>query len=499
MLQASACSARLYASCSLTSIIQGFEIYFPKRCISQDALEDFDGASKGKYTIGFGQKFMACTDDREDINSFALSGAYDGLAVLPAVLSFHSDPECNYLTVVGGLMEKYQVDPKSIGRLEVGTETIIDKSKSVKSVLMNLFAQSGNTDIEGLDNKNACYGGTAGLFNAINWIESSSWDGRDAIVVAADIAIYAAGSARPVGGAGAIAFLIGPDAPITFDPVHGTHMANEWDFYKPDLSSEYPTVDGPRTLITYLGSLDNCYDAFRAKTAKFAAQDAKQDSNHVNGDALSKVKLGDFDYAILHSPYSKLVQKGFGRFLYNDFLADPDNELYKDIPKEWAQLERLDTITNKEIEKAFAGLGKAYMQSKLEPTMEVVRNVGNMYTASVYGGLASLLSNVPSADLQGKRILVYSFGSGSAASIFSLRVRGDVSNMAKQLSLKDRLAAREVVPCETYVECLKTREHTHNAVNYEPKGKLSDLSPGSYYLEKVDDQFRRTYGRTSVA
>lgn len=46
------------------------------QCISEDELEDFDGVAKGKYTIGFGQKYMACTDDREDINSFALSGMY---------------------------------------------------------------------------------------------------------------------------------------------------------------------------------------------------------------------------------------------------------------------------------------------------------------------------------------------------------------------------------------------------------------------------------------
>lgn len=46
------------------------------QCISQDELEDFDGAPKGKYTIGFGQKFMACTDDREDINSFLLTGKW---------------------------------------------------------------------------------------------------------------------------------------------------------------------------------------------------------------------------------------------------------------------------------------------------------------------------------------------------------------------------------------------------------------------------------------
>ena len=35
----------------------------------------------------------------------------------------------------------------------------------------------GNADIEGVDCINACYGGTAALFNAVNWIESSAWDG----------------------------------------------------------------------------------------------------------------------------------------------------------------------------------------------------------------------------------------------------------------------------------------------------------------------------------
>lgn len=67
---------------------------------------------------------------------------------------------------------------ENIGRLEVGTETIIDKSKSVKSCLMQLFEESGNTDVEGIDTTNACYGGTAALINAINWVESSSWDGK---------------------------------------------------------------------------------------------------------------------------------------------------------------------------------------------------------------------------------------------------------------------------------------------------------------------------------
>lgn len=74
--------------------VLGIEMWFPKRvrpvlqpptvgpltppfflqCISEEDLEVFDGASKGKYTIGLGQEYMAVTDDREDINSIALTG-----------------------------------------------------------------------------------------------------------------------------------------------------------------------------------------------------------------------------------------------------------------------------------------------------------------------------------------------------------------------------------------------------------------------------------------
>jgi 3-hydroxy-3-methylglutaryl CoA synthase len=41
--------------------------------------------------------------------------------------------------VVSTLLEKYGIDPKQIGRLEVGSETVIDKSKSIKTFLMQIF------------------------------------------------------------------------------------------------------------------------------------------------------------------------------------------------------------------------------------------------------------------------------------------------------------------------------------------------------------------------
>ena len=65
-------------------------------------------------------------------------------------------------------------------------------------------------------------------------MESSAWDGRFGIVVACDIAVYAKGPARCTGGAGSAALLIGPNAPITIEPLRTSYMENAYDFYKPD-------------------------------------------------------------------------------------------------------------------------------------------------------------------------------------------------------------------------------------------------------------------------
>ena len=101
---------------------------------------------------------------------------------------------------------------------------------------MSLFRESGNHDIEGITSIHACYGSTNAIFNTLNWIESSAWDGRAGIVISSDVSVYPKGNARPTGGAGCIALLIGPDAPIVFDPVRATFIDHAWDFYKPNPS-----------------------------------------------------------------------------------------------------------------------------------------------------------------------------------------------------------------------------------------------------------------------
>jgi hydroxymethylglutaryl-CoA synthase len=52
------------------------------------------------------------------------------------------------------------------------------------------------------------------------------------------------------------------------------------------------------------------------------------------------------------------------------------------------------------------GVAKAHYTKSVEPGMDCCKRCGNMYTASLYGGLASLLSNVGSDELVSGRALV---------------------------------------------------------------------------------------------
>ncbi len=399
------------------------------QCVDQADLEKFDGVAAGKYTIGLGQTKMSFCDDREDIYSISL-------------------------TTLSSLIRKYNIDLKNIGRLEVGTETMLDKSKSVKSVLMQLFEESGNHNVEGVDTVNACFGGTNAVFNAINWVESSAWDGREAIVIAGDIALYKKGNARPTGGAGCVAMLIGPDAPLAFEPgLRGTHIEHAYDFYKPDLTSEYPYVDGQFSLQCYTKAVDKCYAAYNAREQVLKARmNGHANGNGFHAEEETKTPIDRFDYMAFNAPTCKLVSKSYARMLYNDFLADPQNPAFAEIAPELHDLEYQASLTDKNIEKAFMALTKKRFAARVHPAIQVATQCGNMYCGSVYGGLVGLISNIPPKTLEGKRLGVFSYGSGLASALFSLKVVGDTTEMVEKLNLQERLDSRKVVAPEVYDE-----------------------------------------------
>ena len=394
----------------------GIEIYFPSTYVDQTEYEKFNGVPKGKYTIGLGQERMSILNDREDINSISL-------------------------TVVKNLLHKHSINEKDIGRLEVGTETIIDKSKSAKTVLMNLFKESGNYDIEGATSINACYGSTNALFNSINWMQSSSWDGRYALVVSSDVAVYPPGNARPTGGIGAVAMLLGPNAPIVFDDVRSTFIDHVYDFYKPDPFSEYPTVDGHQSIEIYLNALRQCYHTLRNKNLRV---NRKPPSYH------------DFSYFCFHTPFSKMVQKAFFSLVLEDMKTNPGNHDQK-LVSELAKHEfKFNAVTDKLLRKTQIN---DEWKDKCERSLHLCKNLGNIYTGSLYNGLISLLCD-QSIDMSGQKVLLFSYGSGCMASLFSVYVKPGYkqTNVAAKAGYKDRLDTRVKVSPEEYTEWMARRE-----------------------------------------
>ncbi|EPX72976.1 3-hydroxy-3-methylglutaryl-CoA synthase [Schizosaccharomyces octosporus yFS286] len=434
--------------------IKGLFLYTPNQYVGQSALEEHDGVSAGKYTIGLGLNKMAFVDDREDIYSFAL-------------------------TALSQLIQKYQIDVNNIGRLEVGTETLIDKSKSVKSVLMQLMGE--NSNVEGIDCVNACYGGVNALFNTVDWIESSAWDGRDAIVVAGDIALYDKGNARPTGGAGCVALLVGPNAPIVLEPgLRGTHMEHAYDFYKPDLTSEYPYVDGHFSLECYVRALDKAYAAYNVRDA---AKNGKSEG----------LGIDRFDYCVFHAPTCKQVQKAYARLLYTDYADQSGLAEFDSVRELLNTLPAAKTLTDKTLEKTLMAITKERYNQRVHPSIYAPTNCGNMYTASVFSCLTSLLSRVPAAELQGKRVGAYSYGSGLASSFFSLIIKGDVSDIAHKANFVNDVESRHSMTPVEYENAIELRHEAHLKKNFTPKGNIDRLRSGTYYLTGIDDMFRRSY------
>lgn len=189
------------------------------------------------------------------------------------------------------------------------------------------------------------------------------------------------------------------------------------------------------------------------------------------------IKLSDFDYPIFHSPYGKLVQKGHARLLYNDFASDPSNPKFASVPSEFLGLSPTESLASKPLEKAFVGLAASDYKTRVAPSMSLAKRCGNMYTASLYGGLVSLVSNVDPAELKNKRISMFAYGSGCASSFFGIRVRGDTSEMREKIDLQRRLQSMKVVPCEEYVAALKVCLSDHLLYGHDTDSSLARTAP----------------------
>ncbi|KAK6125447.1 hypothetical protein DH2020_040804 [Rehmannia glutinosa] len=125
-----------------------------------------------------------------------------------------------------------------------------------------------------------------------------------------------------------------------------------------------------------------------------------------------------------------------------------------------------------------------------------------MYTASLYAAFASLLHN-KNSTLAGQRVILFSYGSGLSATMFSLRFNEgkrpfSLSNIATVMNVSEKLKSRNEFPPEKFVEIMKLMEHRYGGKDFVTSKDCSLLAPGTYYLTEVDSKYRRFYAKKAV-
>ena len=254
-----------------------------------------------------------------------------------------------------------QIDINEIELLLFATESGVDQSKAAGLFVHGLLNLSNRCRVVEL--KEACYSGTAGLQLAAAQVSQSQYSTK-ALVIASDVARYDLGSpGEPTQGCGAVAMLVTLSPRIlALDPEAGFHAADVMDFWRPSYRDE-ALVDGKYSTEVYLDTAVSAWEHYA----------------ELSGRTIDE--LYRFCY---HLPFTKMGIKAHERVMRS---AKESNDLAKQAS---------EAVSD----------GLAY-----------TRDTGNSYTASLFESFTCLLDS--NSELAGKRIGLFSYGSGCMGEFFS--------------------------------------------------------------------------------
>lgn len=370
--------------------IDAIGVAVPRRYVDITDLAHARGVEPAKYTRGLGAREMAIADPGEDTVALAATAARRAL-------------------------DAAGLDGSELGLLVVGTETGVDHSKPVASFVHGLLGLPRAMRV--YDTQHACYGGTAGVMAAVEWIASGAAGTQRALVICADVARYGVGTpGEPTQGAGAVAMVIAANpAMLELDVgVSGAASTHVHDFWRP-LGHREAQVDGHYSVACYLDAVATAYRGWKQRAI---ARDL------VRAGGLPSSQLARICY---HVPFCKMANKAHVQVRRCDL---------EDTAEPW----------DVDLEERHAAQSFA---TQVAPSLVVPARVGNIYTGSLYLALASVL-DAQAAELARARIGLFSYGSGCTSEFFSGVVAPRAAERAAAMRLGDVLAARERVSIAEY-------------------------------------------------
>ena len=470
--------------------IDAISFYVPSLYVDLEKLAKKRNIAFAKLNKGLGLNKMAFPDVNEDAASFAANALLE-------------------------LIFANKIDPSTIGRIYLGTESALDAAKptstyaleAVENQLSNTFGPRCFKNCDVLDMTFACVGAVDALHNSIDWVTNGK--GRKAVVIASDFAKYELKSGGEyTQGAGAVAMLVTENPSIiSISNIWGIATKSEGDFFKPrrifnkkkvlketakllkveisdtqaeniiknnpsefwsnsninfELFKEEPVFDGPYSNACYQDRIHEALEHFKGQ-------------KNVN-------VLKDWKHLLFHLPYAfqgrRMIVKNWVNWLQeNNQIHNLTNEIGSvnfDNPSEWYKLASKSKLYN------------SFIDQKVAPGEKASSEIGNMYTASIFMSLLSFLnfSFENKNDIEEDMIGFFSYGSGSKSKVFEGRIESKWKEKIKKSNLFSLLEHRKEISFETYVKLHKNQ--LNNSVNKTNAIQLQNIekSPSNIGLRQ---------------
>ncbi len=319
-----------------------------------------------------------------------------------------------------------KIDRAKVGLLIIGTESGVDQSKSASLFIKSALKLA--PDVRTFEIKEACFGMTAGIMVARDYVRLHPH--HSAIVIGSDIARYSVNTGGEVTqGAGSVSMLIKAEPSIlALSNGHSAYSADINDFWRPN-DSAVALVNGKYSKEVYLDFFKRTFTDYQNKT---------------------DLETSDFSALLYHLPFVKMGFKA------NQLAIEGQTE---------ATAKRLET--------------------NFTASAQYSREVGNIYTASLYLGLLSLLEN--GALTPGALIGLFSYGSGAMGEFYAGEVVADYEKVLDRRADEKMITRRQKLTVTEY-------EEIFNEALKLPQDNLelkSDEETGYWYFAGTKDHVRQ--------
>ena len=336
----------------MTVGIQHLQVYIPGRCVAKQDAVPF---SLYPRIQGDASERLTVLPTDEDVVSMAL-------------------------TVVRDLMERTGIGWESVGMIQVGTSTNVDRTKPIQSYICGMFNQRGGHDIIGGDNTFACNSGMNALMHVATWMSSPLWNGKLGLVVTADHSHTATAIHYPYdrvwNGAAACAAVIAPDGMLGIES-YDSRTCHNFTSTRPAATSpwrSYPEAGGAEAFERFYDrELIQIVQSWKRKHGVTQLADA-------------------FDYFAIHDVTPSRIRKAFATIMQADG-AEPDRWL-----------------------------------AKLAPSLSFFRHTQHVGVSNVLLYIAGIVASAAGRRAPGSRVFCLGEGSGFQTSILTLR--GDVGGVS---------------------------------------------------------------------